>query len=197
MRSPFPLFQSHLDLAHQYWRRLVQPGDFVIDATVGNGRDTLFLCQLALLENQGMVWGFDIQAIALEKAHRLIKESLPEPLVSRVKLFQQSHSQFPKEIPPHSVKLIAYNLGYLPGGNKGITTIVQTTLASLEDAKKLIMPGGAISITCYPGHPEGKQEEEALINYMRSLSPQSWNCCYHQWLNRAESPSLLLFQNAY
>lgn len=38
-------------------------GDTVIDATAGNGHDTVFLAQL--VGRQGRVWAFDVQSSAL------------------------------------------------------------------------------------------------------------------------------------
>ncbi len=78
-RARFPLFQSHLDLAHDYWRRIVRPGDTVIDATCGNGADTLMLAKLALTESSGHLYALDIQESAIEETkQRLEKHSSPE-----------------------------------------------------------------------------------------------------------------------
>jgi hypothetical protein len=85
-----------------------------------------------------------------------------------------------------------YNLGYLPGGDKQATTSSSTTLESLKAAAALIVAGGAISVTCYPGHPAGKVEEQAVLDYAASLPPAEWSCCHHRWTNRKEAPSLLL-----
>jgi hypothetical protein len=193
MRSFFPLFQSHLDLAHDYWARLVKIGDAIIDATSGNGYDTLKLCQLALSIDKGKVYAFDIQSTAIESTRQLIQH-FPAELRSRIHLEQRCHSTFPDMIVPESIRLIVYNLGYLPGGDKRLTTCKDTTLQSLSRAKNLLLPGGAISITCYPGHAEGAQEQEALLDYTSRLSPSQWSCCHHVWLNRQQAPSLLLIQ---
>ena len=64
----FSLFSSHVELAHHYWERLLQIGDTVIDATCGNGRDTLELAKLVLAKDAGKVIAYDIQKAALEKS---------------------------------------------------------------------------------------------------------------------------------
>jgi hypothetical protein len=46
-------------------------------------------------------------------------------------------------------------LGYLPGGDKTITTVSETTQLALEAAKKILIPGGLISLVVYVGHPGG------------------------------------------
>ena len=192
--SFFPLFSSHIDLAHHYWMQIVKKGDTLIDATCGNGKDTLVLARLALDEGHGRLIGLDIQQEALLRTKELLREHLPESLMERIYLFEQSHVEFPKELTSHSIRLIVYNLGYLPSGNKAITTQTMTTLISVEKALNLLMPGGLLSITCYPGHDQGKKEEEALEAWLNALSPKWFSVCQHRWLNRSSSPSLILIQ---
>lgn len=196
MRKQFPLFQSHLDLAHDYWTQLLIPGDIVIDATCGNGHDTLKLAQLILPTEHGTLYACDIQALAIETTRHYLLTHLSPQQFNHIEFVQGCHSQFPSSIQPASVKLIVYNLGYLPGGQKQLTTVVNTTLQSLSHAQTLLIPGGVISLTCYPGHPEGATEKEALLTYVSRLSPTEWSCCYHEWLNRRQAPGLLLIQKA-
>lgn len=196
MRSQFTLFQSHLDLAHSHWEKIVKPGDTVIDATCGNGQDTLILCQLALEKGQGFVYAVDIQEKAINHTRNFLIKHLCEENQKCISYQLGCHSIFPNEIPKESVTLIAYNLGYLPGCNKRLTTMTDSTLRSLKQALKLIRRGGAISITCYPGHHEGFNEQEAILNFIKTLSPSEWSCCQHVWLNRLKSPSLVILQRA-
>lgn len=196
MRACFPLFQSHLDLAHYFWRALLQPGDTCIDATCGNGRDTLMLANLCVASKTGKVIAVDIQQDAIENTQKLLKSNLPDEMFARIQFYHGTHAEFSKEITNESVRLIIYNLGYLPGGNKSLTTRVESTLQSITYALDLIMSGGAISVTCYPGHEEGRREEEALLNYATALNPLNWSCTHQRWLNRKDAPSLLIMQKA-
>jgi hypothetical protein len=196
MRNPYPLFQSHLDLAHSYWSQLIKTGDSVIDATCGNGHDTLKLCQLALSIDKGKVYAFDIQLQAIHSTSQFLDANLSLAFRMRVDLQHRCHSSFPDSIEKESIKLIVYNLGYLPGGNKTFTTQKKTTLESLQQAQELLQPGGVISVTCYPGHAEGGQEQDTLLKYVTQFSPKKWSCCHHAWLNRKESPTFLLIQKA-
>lgn len=182
MKSQFPLFNSHLDLAHFWWQKLVCSEDFVIDMTCGNGHDTAFLADL----KPAKLVAIDIQEAALEKA-RLRVPTLAEFLL-------KDHADFPHELEDESVKLAVYNLGWLPGSDKTCTTQVSTTCKSIFDLLPKIVKGGAISITCYPGHLEGKIEEAELLEKLQQLSPFEWNVCHHRWQNRKDSPSLLLLQ---
>lgn len=188
----FPLFRSPLDLAHHFWEKLIQPGDIVIDATCGNGHDTLFLGKLKI----GKLYSMDIQAKALEATEERLKRELSDEQLKKIALIHGCHSQFPSEIAAGTVRLIVYNLGYLPGGNKTITTHRETTLKSVKEALTLLMPGGLICITCYPGHEEGALEETLLLDFATHLDKELWSASHNRWINRHKSPSLLLLQNA-
>jgi SAM-dependent methyltransferase len=194
MFQNFPLFRSHLDLAHQYWEQLLQDGDWAIDATCGNGHDTLYLAKI--LKHSGGVIGIDIQEEAILRTKTLLQTHLSGESLSKVHLFHQSHIDFPQQAYTKPIRLIVYNLGYLPKGNKDLTTQTESTLASLQKALDLIMLGGIISITCYPGHAEGAQEEKSLLEMLQRLPPHQWNVCHHTFLNRQHSPSLLLIQKS-
>lgn len=164
---------NHLHLAHAYWKELLNPGDLAIDATCGNGYDSEYLNSLG-----AQVIGYDIQQEAIESARARVPNGI---------FHLRSHAQFVEE----EAKLIVYNLGYLPGGNKSITTRVETTFQSVKSAIKIAT---AVSITCYPGHPEGAREEELLVEFVKMLDPRLWIVCYHQWLNRNKAPSLILLK---
>lgn len=196
MRHNYPLFQSHLDVAHNQWKASVCPGDIIIDATCGNGHDSLFLSQLALTPSSGQLFAIDIQGNAITKTRELLQKTLSFNIFERILFIEGCHSSFPAEILPETVKLVTYNLGYLPGGNKTLTTQVETTLQSITKALKLLMAGGIMSITCYPGHEEGKKEEDLLLNYFAKLDPRVWQCTHQRWLNRRKSPSHLLIQKS-
>ncbi len=180
--------KAHLNLAHFYWKQWVSSGDTVIDATMGNGHDTFFLAQL--LNGKGRLIGYDIQAEAIEQTKARL-QTLSESERAIVSLQHKSHIFFSEK----EVKLIVYNLGYLPGGDKSATTKTENTLKSLKHALEAIGSMGAISITCYPGHPEGAKEEAGIFDFVKKLSSREWNVCYHQWINRPQSPSLFFLRN--
>jgi len=181
----------HLALAHAYWKSHLRPGDLAIDATCGNGHDTCALAKLLLGHSESLLLSFDIQTAALENAEALLQSSVPKEFLPRVLFQRRCHSEIDQIPLPHFPKLIVYNLGYLPGGDKSITTQSITTLTSLQKAAKLLEERGALSVTCYPGHPEGKREEEAVVEWAKSLPSEQWHVCHHQWINRSAAPSLL------
>lgn len=175
MARDFPIFNSHLDLAHRLWKELLEPGDLAIDATCGNGHDTLFLAQMG-----ARVIACDIQQEAIERTKKRVEGY-------DVELIHSCHSK----LLYNEIKLVVYNLGYLPNGNKALTTTATTTLASVKNFLPRVT--GAISLTCY-AHPEGKKEKEALLTFCQTLPPDQWNCTHFQWKNRTDSPSLIFIQ---
>ncbi|MDE3055506.1 MAG: class I SAM-dependent methyltransferase [Verrucomicrobiota bacterium] len=174
----------HLSLAKSYWKSLIQPGDFVIDATCGNGQDTLFLASLPV----SSLFAIDLQEVAIEKA----KKNLAGHPVEFFCMSHEAIDQLPSSKPP---KLIVYNLGYLPGSDKSIITKKESTLLSVNKSLILLAEGGALSITCYPGHEGGEEEEKALLAWAQELPPHEWEVRHHRWLNRPlRAPSLLWIQ---
>jgi len=188
--------KPHLCLAHKKWEEILTPDDIVIDATCGNGQDLLFLAQILFAkEGIGRIYGIDIQRLAITNSINKLVLNLPKENLNNVRLFWQSHCSFPIQIPHDQVKLIVYNLGYLPGsGKKNFTTLTETTLTSLKNALKLIKVGGLISITCYPGHTEGEREEFFLTQWLSTLPSNLWSCSHHRWINSFKSPSVIFIE---
>ncbi len=151
--------KEHLQKAHQLWEKHLQPTDAAIDATCGNGYDAEVLSNLL---PQGQLFCFDIQSEALKKSKTKLGHNSP------VQWIHACHSLIDTKIPlqllnSYPLRLIVYNLGYLPGGDKNMTTQTETTLLSLKKALILTSPyKGALSIMCYPGHPEGVEETRAV-----------------------------------
>jgi tRNA A58 N-methylase Trm61 len=77
---------SLLELAHASVQRAVKPGSVAVDATAGNGNDTLFLA--GLVGTSGLVLAFDIQPEALEKTRAVLENA---KLAARVRLFLTGH----------------------------------------------------------------------------------------------------------
>lgn len=163
----------------------LREGDWVIDATAGNGHDTLFLADC--VGETGRVLAFDVQEAALIAARERVGDRL------WVEFFHQSHREMAQHLPPASVALVMFNLGYLPGEDHALTTEAGETLAALAVAAELIRPNGVLSVVCYPGHPAGAIEAEAVESWMHGLTPQGWRVAKYAALGtRRAAPFLLL-----
>ncbi len=164
-------------LAREILERVVQPGDAVIDATMGNGHDTVFLC--SSVGPSGRVYAFDIQEQAVISTSLLLRQ---ENLAERARLFCCGHEHLDIHV-PEPVRAAVFNLGWLPGGNHGITTRWETTRAAVCKALDLLLPGGVLVICAYPGHPEGDRERHELSTFLSSLSNRSFNVLHQVFLN--------------
>ncbi len=159
--------QVHLKL-----KKLLHPGDTAIDATAGNGHDTLALAEQ--VGPTGKVIAIDLQAAAIE-ATRIRLDRAGQ--LAQCELLQADHADALAVLAadhPASVAAITFNLGYLPGGNKQVTTSPPTTLRALETAKELLKVGGVLMLTAYRGHPGGIQEANQAASWMRALPKQNW-----------------------
>lgn len=154
------------ELAHAYWGQWIRTGDAVLDATAGNGHDTLVLAQLA--GTSGRVFAVDIQKTAVDMtAHRLATAGLTE----RVTLQTADHSRpdtFLPETMKRIIRLAVFNLGYLPGGDHHVTTVAETSLSALQAIEPWLADAAMLSIMTYPGHPEGLREHRMLQKWLRS-----------------------------
>ena len=139
-------------LASEILRQAVSPGDRVIDATMGNGHDTAFLC--SLVGEEGRVYAFDLQEGAVASTRERLRAA---GLLSRAELFLLGHEHMAGVV-KEPVKAVVFNLGWLPGGDHRITTRCTSTEKAVLSALELLKPGGIVTVCAYPGHEEGNRE---------------------------------------
>lgn len=186
IHKPHLTQQAH-DLIRSHFENLQWVPNIAIDATCGNGYDTLFLVSLAK-----HVSAFDIQKMALEQTRQRLMETKHD---SKVKLLHTGHENISQHV-SEKVDCIMFNLGYLPKADKAITTKTETTLTALDASLKLLsVQHGLLSILCYPGHSEGKHETRAIKHWLKQL-PSMWNIQeYLSSVPNEKSP--ILFQVKY
>ena len=170
-----------LEMAHDFLAQVITQEDIVVDATMGNGHDTLFLAKLAK-----QVYAFDIQEQALEKT----SQRLQEAGLTNAELILQGHEtvdQFVKE-----VKAAIFNLGYLPSADKSIITQPQTTLDALDKLCHMLVKGGRIAIMIYYGHEGGDIERDAVMDFVSHLPQQEYTSTIYRTLNQINNPPFLV-----
>ena len=168
-------------MAHRVVKTVLAAGDVAIDATAGNGHDTLFLARC--VGGLGRVYAFDVQPTAIEQTTALLEQARAEHPelknghvhrsgLGEVRLLQRSHAELSAAIDPADrgrVGAIMFNLGYLPGGDKAITTQTETTLRAVQAASIVLRPEGVLTVLAYPGHPAGAEEVTALLELFPQL----------------------------
>lgn len=169
----------------------ISEGDTVVDATAGNGHDTLALA--GLVGTGGTVYAFDVQETAIQNTKALLEK---EGFFERCKCILASHHLMKERIakPDYGrISAVVFNLGYLPGGNKEITTKTETTVSALEQALEIIRPGGVAAVTMYGGHPQGAAEKNALLSFSEDLPQKEYHALYLSLINQPNQPPELLF----
>lgn len=163
-------------LAQTSWKNHLRPGDWVLDATAGNGHDTLFLARA--VAPKGTVFALDIQ----ESALRITRNNLEAAhLLDPVVLIHGDHARMEALLPVEAqgkLALICFNLGYLPGGSRLAVTNCVSTLYALQASLEWLSPAGLLSVIAYRGHPGGEAEAEAVGDFFKQL-PSPWTCLEH------------------
>jgi len=171
---------------HQFMSTKTGQGDNVIDATLGNGHDALFLAEL--IGDEGHLFGFDIQPEAIDSTQ---KKLASHQLDHRATLIMKSHAYMDDFVPARlhgRIKCIVFNLGYLPGSDKSTTTLPESTLSALDIALNLLSDGGIISILAYSGHPGGEEECGAVKLWASRLSEECYKISVINLLPDHNSP---------
>ncbi|KAL7593661.1 hypothetical protein Lser_V15G34080 [Lactuca serriola] len=181
-------------VAHSVWEHVVKKGDAVVDATCGNGYDTLAMVNMVADKSRvGRVYAMDIQETAIKNTMSLLDRSLHPNEKEMVQLYATCHSEMEQVVPRSAtVRVVAFNLGYLPGGDKTMITKPETTLLGMEAATRIVVAGGVISMLVYVGHPGGMEEYEMVEAFASGLPVDTWICCKLQMLNRPLAPILFL-----
>jgi hypothetical protein len=168
-------------LSHYIIEKFIETKDVAIDATLGNGHDCTFLSSIFK-----KVYAFEVQKEACINYNSLQKDN--------VIVINDSHHRFLNYI-KEDVNCIIYNLGFLPGGNKNITTLANTTLESIKCGLKILFSGGIMAIAIYRGHNAGLEEESVIIEYAKKLPKDTYGVMIHQYLNRSSnSPVLIIIE---
>lgn len=162
-----------VSLAHWHVENVLAPGALAVDATAGNGHDTL--CLAESVGPAGRVWAFDVQADALRTTRdRLERAGVAE----RVELVAQGHETMAATLPPAArgqIRAVMFNLGYWPGGpDKTRTTQSDTTVQALAAAAAFLAPGGVVTAVCYTRHPGGEEEAQAVRTWAEGLPPETF-----------------------
>ncbi len=178
-------FKNAVYLSHVSLQPIIKPGDRVLDATCGNGKDTLFLA--GLVGDEGKVFAFDIQQTAIDRTRQLLKKN---GMLGRVALIGADHVDLDNYL-QGPIKAAMFNLGYLPGGDHLITTAPASTLTAIDKAMRLLIPGGLISIVAYPGHPMGSLEMEEVREFLLQIRQQLFEILEVNFINQNNSPPRL------
>lgn len=179
-----------LPFARTLLRSFCAPGEIVIDATCGNGNDTLFLSKL--VGKDGQVFAFDIQEQAIEKSKLRLSENRAD---DNVTFFQASHDEVMNLLPETlfgKVSGAIFNLGYLPGSDKSITTKGSSTIEAIKQLLEILKPEGIIILVIYHGHEEGKREKDLVLDFVENLDQKKAHVLQYDFINQKNDPPFVV-----
>lgn len=175
-----------LRFSHQLLKEIISEGDQVIDATMGNGNDTLYLAEL--VGSTGHVYAFDIQQQALENTRQKLTN-----LTDRTTLFLAGHETIEEKIAADQpIKAAIFNLGYLPKSDKQIITLPETTKQAMTAILKRLTVGGRMIVVIYYGHAGGELEKNEVLNFCQALPQDEFSVLNYQFINQKNNPPILL-----
>lgn len=181
----YKILNNTVTISKKYIEQYLKEGQIALDATVGNGNDTIIMADK--VGSQGKVYGFDIQKIAINNTEKVLKRN---NLLERVKLIEDSHENINKYI-FEKLDFIIYNLGYLPNGDKNIITKVDSTVKSIKHSLDLLNNNGLLLINSYVGHEGGLDENLEIENLLRDLNQKNFNVLKNGFLNQKNNPPIL------
>ena len=177
-----------LELHKFFIRNHLREGDIAVDFTMGNGHDTEFLSKT--VGETGHVYAFDIQRQAVEStAKHLVEAGCPQNYT----LICDSH-EYVKKYVSTPFRAGMFNLGWLPGGDKSITTMRKSTMPAIRDAIELMDRDAILNVAVYPGHEEGDAEGKMICEYLAGLSRYRVCCTKVKILNSPTSPYFLVIE---
>ena len=166
----------------------LQEGDTAVDFTMGNGHDTEFLSKT--VGEAGHVYAFDVQEQAVASTRKNLAEAgCPQNYT----LILDSHHNVKKYV-TGPIKAGMFNLGYLPGSDKSVTTMRETTMPAIEAALDLLDHDGVLLIAVYPGHAEGDAEGKMVLDYLSTLDRRAICCTLIRIINSPTSPFFIVVE---
>jgi methylase of polypeptide subunit release factors len=173
-------------IAHNIVKKEITPTSICLDATCGNGHDSLFLAQ-----NSKFVHCIDIQPQAIQ----MTKDRLSKHSMDNFALYQKNHDELDNIFPSDMrFDVIMYNLGYLPGSDHAITTKKDSSLHSIKQALMRLTKNGLLTVTLYIGHPGGLEEATAIEKYLSTLDKHDYTVMKTSLINRIQSPYIIAVQ---
>jgi len=168
------------DFVKDFLSKHVKPGDVMVDATLGNGYDSEYLLSLG-----ANIIAFDIQSAAIEQTKKRLGESVNLTMhhTSFIHMFEYVSDY----------KGIIFNLGYLPNGDKKITTNKSDTLGILNEIVLKMNNNSFVIITAYPGHEAGLDEAHAIETFIQTL-PNDYLAYTYQIKNRFHAPYVIVIE---
>ncbi|KAA1038388.1 tRNA (mnm(5)s(2)U34)-methyltransferase [Macrococcus equipercicus] len=162
--------------------QFVTDTDIVVDATCGNGNDTLYLAERV---PHGHVYAFDIQETAIQNTKQQTADH------ANITFIHDGHQHVDQYLPDRDISCAIFNLGYLPKGDKSIVTLPETTITAVQKLFARLKSGGVIILVIYPGHAEGQIEKEAVLDFLQTYDQETAHILKYEFINQRNQPPFI------
>lgn len=183
------MLKGILQYAHHLLSETITSDETVIDATCGNGHDTLFLSRL--VGDSGRVLAFDIQKQAIDNTNELLQRHE----IQNVLPIQDSHALVSHHLTKHNLETIGgaiFNLGYLPRSDKSVVTKGDSTIQAVEYILEKLKKKGLIVLVVYHGHEGGQSEKNIVLEYVQKLDQKKYHVLHYGFINQKNNPPFIL-----
>ncbi len=183
------MLKAIIPYTHHLLKTTINEGDIVVDATCGNGNDTLLLA--SLVGESGRVYAFDIQKQAITTTKALLDEHGQK----QVTYIQDSHAKINEYIPIEETGKIGgaiFNLGYLPRSDKHIITTSESTIPAIASLLNYLMKGRLVILVVYYGHDGGEDEKDAVLTFAKALDQKKFAVLNYQFINQKNNPPFII-----
>lgn len=161
---------NFVEKSHEIVGGLGEGIKYAVDATVGGGRDALFVA--SMLPDGGKVFCFDVQESAIERSRALLAKN---GFADKSEFFNTGHENMAKTLPAElrgKINCFFFNLGWLPNSDKHIATRADTTLEALSAAFDFADKSACvISVCCYKAHEGGMEEFGRVREFLANRAP--------------------------
>lgn len=175
-----------IPFSHQLLDEVIHQGENVIDATCGNGNDSIILSEF--VGETGRVFAFDIQEQAIKKTRSLLEEKN----IENVELIHDGHQHVSTYLEGQSIAGAIFNLGYLPKGDHSIITTPKTTLQAITSILDILKTRGRIVLVIYHGHEGGLDEKNEVLAYCEELDQSKYQVLQYQFINQINQPPFVV-----
>lgn len=175
------LFKNTVEITDYYINLFKDKIINAVDMTIGHGNDIYKIART--VDSESEILGFDISEIAVENTKKLLNEFKEY----NIKVIKDSHENI-IQYTNKKLDLIIYNLGYLPKGNKNITTDYKTVITSLKYVLNALNISGIIIMTFYPGHINGKLESIEIEKFLSKINQKNYNILKYDFINQINNP---------
>lgn len=168
---------------HLVWQEQLKDANVIVDATCGNGNDTLYLLEHSKVGAH--IYAIDIQEEAIKNTKKRLGYKS-----DRVHFIQGSHDTVLGSI-EEDFDLVVFNLGYLPGEDHRCMTSGDTTVRAIKTVCSKMSVGGIITVIAYPGTAQGMEEKNILELFLQSIPQRKFHCWRTEPMNQVNEPPLL------